>query len=290
MSTATNVAQWSTTAADNSNADSGLPVMSDTMDPIGLDNVPRGMMAAIAKWRKDFGGAIEAGGTANALTASTSSGLEAAHLADGLMIAVKAAADNTNATVTINVDSTGAKAVKRADGSALAVGSIKAGQILLLFYDADDANWRAANIAPGVVGTAAGYDVGTSGAKVPLLDGNNAWSGTAAFSGAVTFSGAVAMNAGGTIGDASGDAVIIKGTTVSAFVAGLLSASDAAAFRTAIGLGTIATEDAPLATNKGGTGVAGAAGGLRNLMNSISETKGGIWYHNGTFWTVLNPP
>lgn len=118
------------------------------MDPIGLDNVPRGMMAALAKWRKDVGGAIEAGGTANALTASTSSGYEAAHLVDGLMVVVKATADNSNATVTINVDSTGAKNVKRADGSALAVGSIKNKQVLILVYDADTTEWRAANIGP----------------------------------------------------------------------------------------------------------------------------------------------
>ncbi len=165
MSTANNVAQWSTTAATNSNVDTGLPVMSDTMDPIGLDNVPRSIMAAIARWRKDFGGAIDAGGTANALTASTNSGDEASHLVDGLMIVVRAAADNTSTTVTLNVDTRGVLPVKRSDGSDLAVGSIKSGAILLVFYDASNAEWWIANIGPatGVVADLASAITPTDG-------------------------------------------------------------------------------------------------------------------------------
>lgn len=120
--------------------------------------------------------------------------------------------------------------------------------------------------------------------------GQLALTGSLTVSGTSTFTGAAALNGGGTLGDAVGDAVIIKGTTVSAFVAGLLSAADAAAFRTAIGLGDLAVENGPLSVAKGGTASTSAATGARTLLNGLGTTKGNIIYYNGSNWSALAPP
>lgn len=53
-----------------------------------------------------------------------------------------------------------------------------------------------ANTDVSGLGTASVQNTGTSGANVPLLNGNNTYGGTAAFSSTVAFSGAVAVNAG----------------------------------------------------------------------------------------------
>lgn len=147
MSTSQNIAQWSTTAADNDDADTGIN-FAEGQTAGSVNNSARAVMATLAKWRKDIGGALSAGGTANALTVTTNGLLEAAHMADGLLLVVKATADNDNATVTFNPDTRGAANVKRADGSALAVGSIKTDQYLFLIYNQGAAEWRAANIPP----------------------------------------------------------------------------------------------------------------------------------------------
>lgn len=71
------------------------------------------------------------------------------------------------------------------------------------------------------LGTAATQNTGTSGANVPLLNGNNTYSGTSAFSGIVTMSAAVNDNKGANIasatttdiGAATGNYVVVTGTT-----------------------------------------------------------------------------
>lgn len=314
MSMALNIAQWSTTAPSNSTTDAGLPTLSNSTDPISIDDAFRGIMAALAKWRLDVGGALLAGGSANALTVTTNGLLEAAHMAAGLMLVVKATADNTSTTVTFNPDSRGALNIKRSDGSALAVGSIKSGAYLILVYEASTPEWRCANIPPGMVtsdtantftaaqsvsvttaGTAltlTSTEAGASSGPDLVLHRNSASpadsdvlasilfdgeddggaqttyarikataadvtdtteGGTLALAvmaagaltdiltlsaSAATFSASVTMSAGGTLGDGSGDVVVIKGTTVHATMSNLLSNSTTAAFNTAIGLGT----------------------------------------------------
>ena len=133
------------------------------------------------------------------------------------------------------------------------------------------------------LGSAAVKDTGTSGNTVPLLDGNNTHSGS------LTVSGTFSATGTATLGDGSGDTVVIKGTTVSTFVAGILSAADAAAFRSAIGLGTIATQNSPLPLTAGGTGSGVAITGARNLLNAISTTPGAMIWRT-TDWQDLGPP
>ncbi len=159
MGTTENVQAWSKTAATNSTADAGIN-WAEGQDPATVNNSARGMMAALKKYAEDTGGALVAGGSANALTVTTKQVLSSGHVADGLTLQIEAASDNTSATVTFAPDSLTAANIKRADGSALAVGSIKSGMRLILCYDAGASEWRCANIPPLSVISGGGTSVG----------------------------------------------------------------------------------------------------------------------------------
>lgn len=96
---------------------------------------------------------VVAAGTANALTADFTVDVA---LADGVMITVQAALTNT-AAVTIDVDGTGAKAIVKLGGSALAGGDILSDQYLILKYDLANTRWAFTNLGGGgpSLGTAA---------------------------------------------------------------------------------------------------------------------------------------
>lgn len=150
MSTTETIQAWSTTNATNASADAAI-ASSDSQSPDTLDNNVRSIMVAEKKFAKDTGGALSAGGSANALTVTTSQVLESGQITDGLRVLLKATADNTSTTVTFAPDSLTAANIKRADGSALAVGSIKSGMYLDLVYNSGASEWRCANIAPSAV-------------------------------------------------------------------------------------------------------------------------------------------
>lgn len=86
---------------------------------------------------------VAATGGANALVADFTPALPL--LGDGLAIEVKIAATNTGAA-TINVNSLGAKAITRSDGSPLRAGDLVTGQVTLLIYDG--AAFRAEAVSP----------------------------------------------------------------------------------------------------------------------------------------------
>ncbi len=130
------------------------------MDPGSENDYARSNMSAIKKYAEDTGGALAAGGTANALTVTTKQVLDAAHVTDGLRLMVKATADNDSATVTFAPDGLTARNIKRADGSALVAGLIKSGMYLDLVYNLSATEWRCANIPPG---GAVDYQAFTSG-------------------------------------------------------------------------------------------------------------------------------
>lgn len=147
MSTTETVRAWATSNAGNASADAAI-TSSDAQSPDTIDNNIRSIMAAVKKQMNDIGGSLVAGGSANALTVTTGQVLEAGQITDGLRILLKATADNTSTTVTFAPDGLTAAAIKRADGSALAVGSVKSGMYLDLVYNSGASEWRAANIAP----------------------------------------------------------------------------------------------------------------------------------------------
>ena len=148
MSTSSTVRAWSNTDATNSGTDANI-TSSDSQSPDTLDNNVRSIMAAVHKNMDDLGGALTAGGSANALTVTTEQVLESGQLVAGLRICLKAASTNTSAAVTFAPDGLTAVAIKRADGTALAVGSIQAGAFLDLVYNTGTSEWWGANIGPG---------------------------------------------------------------------------------------------------------------------------------------------
>jgi hypothetical protein len=159
MSTNETVRAWATTNAGNAAAD-GQIASSDSQSADTVDNNIRSIMAAVKKQMNDIGGSLAAGGTANALTVTTGQVLESGQITDGLRILLKATADNTSTTVTFAPDTLTAANIKRADGSALAVGSIKSGMYLDLIYNSGSSEWRCSNIPPVSTLTASGGSTG----------------------------------------------------------------------------------------------------------------------------------
>lgn len=121
---------WSTTAASNNSASpNGFP---ENMAPSGVNDSAREIMAAIAKYRSDTDGVNTSTGSANAYVLAASRTMTA--YAQGDRFCFKANFANTGAA-TLNVDSLGAKDIKRLDGSALVSGDIPADAIVDVVYD-----------------------------------------------------------------------------------------------------------------------------------------------------------
>lgn len=126
---------WSKTAANNATADGGI-VWSELQLPSTVNNSARGMMAAVAKMRDDMGGQLTLGGGTTAYTLTTNQVL--ATLADGVRVVAVVNSTNTAAS-TLNVDSLGAKAIRKivaAGETAIAAGDLTAAQHAVFQYDA----------------------------------------------------------------------------------------------------------------------------------------------------------
>lgn len=111
------------------------------------------------------------------------------------------------------------------------------------------------------------------------LSDNNTWTGTNVFQGATT------------VGDTSGDTVVIKGTTVNANVSAMWDASSAAAYGREVmnAVDTATAGDLPFWINSGSI----IWTDLPSIMLSntaFGNAKGRIIYHNGSTWTFLAPP
>src|SRR6202008_3489725 len=111
---------WSKTPASNAAADATIN-WAEGQAPSSVNDSARAMMAATAKYRDDIAGAILTGGTSTAYTVASYQVFDTlAHL-NGQMIAF--APHTTNAaTVTLNVDSLGAKPLRSAPGVELLTG------------------------------------------------------------------------------------------------------------------------------------------------------------------------
>lgn len=126
---------WSATASSNGNADADIEAREGVARVTGVNDNDRQIMAKVAQLLGDLNGTKTAGGTADALTVTANSGFTA--YAQGRILAFKAASDNTS-TVTLNVNSIGAKAVVKmtsAGETALAAGDIQAGGVFVVRYD-----------------------------------------------------------------------------------------------------------------------------------------------------------
>lgn len=129
-----NVADLDTTAANNTDY-----AGTDSTGTTGLvkngDNILRTIGAMLKKWWNDLSGQVTVGGTANAITITSSSTYQS--LVSGIRIMFKPGADNSGAT-TLNLDSLGVKAVRKISGGtdvALAGGEILNAQRAEVVYD-----------------------------------------------------------------------------------------------------------------------------------------------------------
>ncbi len=134
---------WSQTAGSNATADSSIN-WQEGQAPSSINDSARAMMAATAKYRDDISGAIVTGGTSTAYTVSSYSGFDTlAHLS-GQMIAFTPHT-TCGATVTLNVDSLGAKPLRTSTGVELLAGTIIAGTPYVATYNNSDGAWYLQN-------------------------------------------------------------------------------------------------------------------------------------------------
>ena len=144
---------WDTTAANNDDADTTINWL-ENQNPGTVNNSARAMMAQIAKFRRDLGATVTAGGTANALAVTANSAFFA--LANGLIVSFIAASDNTGAA-TLSANSLTAKSIRIITGNgdvALSGGEIQAGGLFLCIYNtalnSSSGGWQLIN--PAVLG------------------------------------------------------------------------------------------------------------------------------------------
>jgi hypothetical protein len=236
---------------------------------------------------------VVAGGSANALTVTNAQAVTAYTL--GQEINFKAASTNTG-PATVNVDGLGNKEIRRHDATALAAGDLISGRIYEAKYDgtyfqlmrvtatdlaaytvaaaasavAADASADAAALSQAAAAASAAAAAASAGSisssNLMHLTGNETAAGTK------TFSSAIVASAG----------ITINGQTLSGLTAAgksMAEAADAAAQRTALGLGSIATQAsgsvaitggsitgiADLAVADGGTGASTASAARTNL-------------------------
>jgi microcystin-dependent protein len=111
---------------------------AEGQSPSSVNDSARAMMAATAKYRDDIAGAIVTGGTSTAYTVTSYQVFDTlAHL-DGQMIAFTPHATN-GATLTLNVDSLGAKPLRSAPSTELLAGTLIQGTPYVAVYNNNDA-------------------------------------------------------------------------------------------------------------------------------------------------------
>ncbi len=128
--------KWSQTASSDATADSTIN-WAEGQAPSSINDSARAMMAATAKYRDDIAGAIVTSGTSTAYTVSSYEVFDTlAHL-NGQMIAFTPHTTN-GATVTLNVDSLGARPLRSAPGVELQAGTIIQGTPYVATYNNSD--------------------------------------------------------------------------------------------------------------------------------------------------------
>lgn len=141
--------KWSKTASTNANADPDIG-WAEGMLPGGVNNSSRAEMAAIANARDDQGGQLTMAGTQPTYTLTTNSGLTA--LADGVRLAFVCHSTNAAGAATLNVDSLGAKAIRKGADVALAAGDLVANGHYEVRYDASANSAAGAWLLPSSPG------------------------------------------------------------------------------------------------------------------------------------------
>jgi microcystin-dependent protein len=125
--------KWSQTAASDATADSTIN-WAEGQAPSSINDSARAMMAATAKYRDDIAGAIVTAGTSTAYTVSSYEAFDTLVHLNGQMIAFTPHTTN-GATVTLNVDSLGAKPLRTSPGMELLAGTIIQGTPYVAVYN-----------------------------------------------------------------------------------------------------------------------------------------------------------
>ena len=143
----------------------------ENMSPSQVNDSARALEGIIARWHKDINGSLTSLGSADAYTVSSNQTLTA--LYDGLTIAFEVTVANT-ATATLNVDSLGAKEIKKWHDQGLAAGDLEAGQKIVVVYDSDSDVFQlltptAKGSTPSVITTEGDLIIGDSGGAASRL-------------------------------------------------------------------------------------------------------------------------
>jgi len=141
---------WSRTASNNATADSTVN-WAEGQAPSSVNDSARAMMASTAAFRDDIAGAIVTGGTSTAYTVTSYQIFDSlAHL-NGQMIAFTPHTTN-GATVTLNVDSLGAKPLRAQPSVELQGGVLIQGTPYAAVYNSSDAAFYLFGVgsAPGI--------------------------------------------------------------------------------------------------------------------------------------------
>jgi microcystin-dependent protein len=129
--------KWSQTASSDATADSTIN-WAEGQAPSSVNDSARAMMAATAKYRDDIAGAIVTSGTSTAYTVSSYQVFDTLAHMSGQMIAFTPHTTN-GATVTLNIDSLGARPLRSAPGAELLAGTIIQGTPYVAVYNNSDA-------------------------------------------------------------------------------------------------------------------------------------------------------
>jgi microcystin-dependent protein len=128
--------KWSQTASADATADSTIN-WAEGQAPSSINDSGRAMMAATAKYRDDIAGAIITSGTSTAYLLSSFQVFDSLTHLNGQMIAFTPHVTN-GATVTLNVDSLGAKPLRSAPNTELLAGTIIQGTPYVATYNNND--------------------------------------------------------------------------------------------------------------------------------------------------------
>lgn len=128
---------WSKTPATNATADITIN-MAEGMAPSAVNDSCRALMARVAEYRDDIAGTITTGGTSTAYTVTSNEVFDSLAHMNGAMIAFVPHTTN-GATVTLNVDSLGAKPLRYGPSLELQTGSLIQGTPYVATYNNSDA-------------------------------------------------------------------------------------------------------------------------------------------------------
>ncbi len=140
---------WSTTANSNASISGSSINWAENQAPSTINNSARAEMADVAGWRNLLGATKITSGT-NTMTLT--SGLSLTAYSQGLLFAFENGATNTGAC-TINIDSIGAKDIKKYHNVALSSGDLVAGGLYIIGYEATAGNFQL--LSPVATGSSA---------------------------------------------------------------------------------------------------------------------------------------